>query len=662
MKCLNGTSCRVAVWMAVLLTFIPASLYGAIITEFSTGITPWWITAGPDGNLWFTEQSGNRIGRITPAGVVTTFSAGISSNADLFGITAGLDGNLWFTEQSGNRIGRITPAGVVTEFSAGISSAAYPLGITAGPDGNLWFTEGGWGDRIGRITPAGVVTEFFTGISSRVYGITAGPDGNLWFTESNGNWIGRITLAGVVTEFGASGHPLGITAGPDGNLWFTESNGNRIGRITPAGVVTEFSTGISSAAYPSGITAGPDGNLWFTESDGNRIGRITPAGLVTEFSSGIRSNARPWWITAGPDGNLWFTESGDTWIGRLALSGPAPVGSYILPSSSYRMGANAAEYRTDVRILNQGTSAVTVTATFYDQVTSTTLPASPFQIDARNQASFDNILQSLFGKTLSQGAYGPIRFDATGPILVASNVNNVNACGMGAVSGQWLPGIAASQALKAGVIGQLAVSASTTSGYRTNLVFMNPGNAAATATVKVRQGGGALLSTGTIGPLPANGFSQVALDSTLFPGVAGTTDTDLWLEFTSDQPMLAYATMINNASGDPFAVVASSDTPPNPFSGNYSGTYAGSENGTWTASVNGDGTMTLNIVSPSAGPFSGSGDVSQSGDVNATTGSVSGLGTLTFTGKLHLQGSGATGSGTWASSSGYSGTWSGTKT
>ena len=27
---------------------------------------PWGITAGPDGNLWFTEAGGGKIGRITP--------------------------------------------------------------------------------------------------------------------------------------------------------------------------------------------------------------------------------------------------------------------------------------------------------------------------------------------------------------------------------------------------------------------------------------------------------------------------------------------------------------------------------------------------------------------------------------------------------------------
>ena len=34
------------------------------------------------------------------------------------GIAAGSDGNLWFTEYTSNKIGRITPAGVITEFSA----------------------------------------------------------------------------------------------------------------------------------------------------------------------------------------------------------------------------------------------------------------------------------------------------------------------------------------------------------------------------------------------------------------------------------------------------------------------------------------------------------------------------------------------------------------
>jgi hypothetical protein len=52
-------------------------------------------------------------------------------------MTPGPDGNIWFTDFVGQRIGRITPAGAFTEFPV----PGSPGGITAGPDGNIWFTE-----------------------------------------------------------------------------------------------------------------------------------------------------------------------------------------------------------------------------------------------------------------------------------------------------------------------------------------------------------------------------------------------------------------------------------------------------------------------------------------------------------------------------------------
>src|ERR1700720_1677804 len=71
--------------------------------------------------------------RCTPSFVpITEFTAGITSGSNPNNIVAGPDGNLWFPEYYSDRIGRITPAGTVTEFSAGISSG--PADIAAGPD------------------------------------------------------------------------------------------------------------------------------------------------------------------------------------------------------------------------------------------------------------------------------------------------------------------------------------------------------------------------------------------------------------------------------------------------------------------------------------------------------------------------------------------------
>src|SRR5206468_208427 len=77
----------------------------AVPTAFSA---PFGITAGPDGNLWFTEANGNKLGRIrsTPKHKLAEFAIP-TANSDPEGITAGPDGNLWFTEEGGNNIGQL---------------------------------------------------------------------------------------------------------------------------------------------------------------------------------------------------------------------------------------------------------------------------------------------------------------------------------------------------------------------------------------------------------------------------------------------------------------------------------------------------------------------------------------------------------------------------
>lgn len=290
---------------------------GIVITEFPlpTPSQCYGITAGSDGNLWFTEATANKIGQITPGGAITEFVVPTAFGYPT-GITAGRDGAVWFTEDFGDKIGRITSMGKITEFSlAAHSGASF---IAAGPDGKLWFTEY-ISNKIGRITPAGVVTEFPLATGSSPYGIAAGPDGNVWFTEFGGNKIGRITPAGVITEFplsSAAGTNF-TTAGPDGNVWFTE-NGDKIGRIVPStGVVTEFPLPGPDDG-PIGIAAGSDGALWFTAFNSNKIGRITPAGAVTEFPVPATTSS-PVGITAGPDGNVWFVEEFGNHIGRVRL-------------------------------------------------------------------------------------------------------------------------------------------------------------------------------------------------------------------------------------------------------------------------------------------------------------------------------------------------------
>jgi virginiamycin B lyase len=86
---------------------------------------PTSITAALDGQVWFTELNSNKVARITPStGAITEFATptvgsqpnGITSASDDTSpneqpsyITAGPDGNLWFAEVAGNKIGHISP-------------------------------------------------------------------------------------------------------------------------------------------------------------------------------------------------------------------------------------------------------------------------------------------------------------------------------------------------------------------------------------------------------------------------------------------------------------------------------------------------------------------------------------------------------------------------
>src|SRR5438094_4369341 len=270
------------------------------IVEFAvptTNSAPGSITAGPDGNLWFTEEAGNKIGRISPTGAISEFPLAVGAMPG--GIVVGPDGNLWFTERGANKIGRISLTGDLAEFPIP-TAASNPWRISTGGDGNLWFTERA-ANKIGRITPQGSITEFSrtnTPPGSQPLGISAGPDGNIWFTVPSPGLapgglnyeglIGQITPSGTITEFpiGLQRFPIGITAGPDGNLWFTE-NSDSIGRITPTGTIAECRIPRLHVSSPSGapqdIILGPDGALWFNDTSQNRIGRVSVAGGITVF-------------------------------------------------------------------------------------------------------------------------------------------------------------------------------------------------------------------------------------------------------------------------------------------------------------------------------------------------------------------------------------------
>jgi virginiamycin B lyase len=299
---------------------------------------PYWITPGPDGNLWFTNPGGDTIGRITPKGVITEFKLAKGTHPQT--ITAAADGNLWFTMRQLDRIGVMDTTGnLIHEYSVRLSGGS-PYYIAPSPDGAVWFTDYAFDtadalDKVERMTLDGnSVTKYdLAQCGCGPYGVTYGPDGNMWFSEElgatpemNGSAFGtvdRVSLDGKTVDryppsVDHSTMPAALSPGPDGNVWFTEIDADQhsIGRITPTGTITEFKIGENSM-WTNGIVTGVNGDLWFTETSGSDsdIWRVHPNGALAGTSTPVHSG--PIGITVGPDGNLWFAVRDDGEIGRL---------------------------------------------------------------------------------------------------------------------------------------------------------------------------------------------------------------------------------------------------------------------------------------------------------------------------------------------------------
>jgi virginiamycin B lyase len=365
-----------AVWLRLVFAVSPiASLalgWAGLATaqsfqEFplpNAGSQPNGIVTGPDGNLWFTEVAGNRIGRMAPGGVITEFPLPTNSqgqSSQPVAILVGPDGALWFTMSNSSRIGRITTAGDLSLFITPTGGSG-PEGIAVGSDGNLWFTEIAV-NKIGRLTPGAAVsiTEFPVPTpNSRPARIAAGPDGNLWFTESQtnppANKIGRITVNGTIAEFPvptANSEPWGITGTNlgGGTLVFSERAASKIGQMDTNGqVLLEFPTP-TAASQPVRIIHGPDGNLWLTEFAGNNIARLS-AGGITEFPVPTPAS-QPGGLAVGPDGAFWFSEEAGNKIGRfLPISSSTQLFASVLPSGrSVQVGKSVTAFAT---LINAG--------------------------------------------------------------------------------------------------------------------------------------------------------------------------------------------------------------------------------------------------------------------------------------------------------------------
>ena len=164
---------------------------------------PRGMTVDDYGNVYVADQHNQKIRKVTPAGVVTTIAGsikgyqdGIGSNAmfnDPYDVTVDPSGNLYVADTYNDKIRKITPDGMVSTFASGFSS---PFGISSDNSGNVYVAD--YRNRqIKKITPGGTVSVFAgSGSYSNIdgpattasikypYGVTVNSTGNVYVANN----------------------------------------------------------------------------------------------------------------------------------------------------------------------------------------------------------------------------------------------------------------------------------------------------------------------------------------------------------------------------------------------------------------------------------------------------------------------------------------------
>jgi virginiamycin B lyase len=199
---------------------------------------PAFITGGSALNtMYFTDPANSAIGEVTTSGTFTGPFATLTPNADPLGIALGPDNNIWFCENSVDKIGHLVPSTNTIDREFALSAGAHPVNIIQGPDGAMWFTENNpAGPKLGRLTTTGVLNEYtLTGAKSAT-GLALNIFGNFVITDAGDNAIGVFTVNTLTyTEFAiptANSNPTSVTIGPDARMYFTETAGNQIGQFS----------------------------------------------------------------------------------------------------------------------------------------------------------------------------------------------------------------------------------------------------------------------------------------------------------------------------------------------------------------------------------------------------------------------------------------------
>ncbi|HPW56369.1 MAG: SUMF1/EgtB/PvdO family nonheme iron enzyme [Thermoanaerobaculaceae bacterium] len=242
------------------------------------------------------------------------------------------------------------------------------------------------------------------------------------------------------------------------------------------------------------------------------------------------------------------------WSETAAVTIEAPVGQrlYVL-AAAHLSGLAGTNWRTDLEVHNPTSAAATFTIELLKRDQQNTAPQNVIRTLAAGQSErFADVLDTLFGFS---GAATLRLTPTTGQLMVTSRTYNNQPAG---TYGQFIPAAAASEAVPFGQparLVQLSQATSQSEGFRTNLGFVNTTGMTITIDCRLFRADSVLLGSQSF-QLRPHEFKQI---DKVFTRVTAAEVADGYAVLstgTVDGAFLAYASVIDNRSGDPVYVPA----------------------------------------------------------------------------------------------------------
>lgn len=266
----------------------------------------------PDGaafdthnNLFISDQSNHKIRKITPDGTVSTFAgSGIMGAIDGVGIAASFyypagmtvdaNDNLLIADYGNNKIRKVTPDGIVTTFAGtGVAGSQEGTTLTAQFNG----ATGVCLDSFGNV----FVADYYNNKIRKIDVL-----GNV-STFAGSGAIGALDGNGILASFHS---PAIIAVDNNNNLFVTDEGNHKIREIKPDGTVSTYAgngtigatNGIATSAQfnsPTGVAIDNLNTVFVADYSNHKIRKIKtygysifpelPAGLNFDTATGIIS-------------------------------------------------------------------------------------------------------------------------------------------------------------------------------------------------------------------------------------------------------------------------------------------------------------------------------------------------------------------------------------